>query len=240
MREQHLDQVTTVARTAGAVQETAELDAVPDGADPKLGAPDRPQLAHELRTPLNAILGNVELLLDGSAGPLGAKARACLGDVQLAGRQLLAQVEPVLLLLELATGRARPAKATVDVVEILSRTLARSSGEPIAWELAPPEARLLVEGDPFWLDALAQALRELAGAGMAAPDRRVRAALDFSADPAGTVQLWLGWSGFDPDHLPLIWLLLIDAILLRNGGRAWVVAARGLCLHWSAARVVFR
>src|SRR5918994_5242073 len=50
------------------------------------------QLSHELRTPLNAILGNTELLLDGSSGPLSAQARACLGEVQTAGRQLLRQV----------------------------------------------------------------------------------------------------------------------------------------------------
>ena len=40
------------------------------------------QLGHELRTPLNAMLGNIELLLDGSAGPLAAPVRACIGDIQ--------------------------------------------------------------------------------------------------------------------------------------------------------------
>jgi His Kinase A (phospho-acceptor) domain len=55
------------------------------------------QLSHELRTPLNAILGNIELLLDGSAGPLSAQARACLGEIQLAGRDLLRQVQILLV-----------------------------------------------------------------------------------------------------------------------------------------------
>ena len=70
------------------------------------------QLSHELRTPLNAILGNVELLLDGSAGPLSAQARTCLGEIQVAGRRLLRQVELLLAWSELSAGRPRPAAYT--------------------------------------------------------------------------------------------------------------------------------
>ena len=64
-------------------------------------------LSHELRTPLNAILGNLGLLLDGSAGPLSSEARACLGDIQRGARQLLDRVQCLLDEVD----RASPARA---------------------------------------------------------------------------------------------------------------------------------
>ncbi|MDX1541808.1 MAG: histidine kinase dimerization/phospho-acceptor domain-containing protein, partial [Geminicoccaceae bacterium] len=58
------------------------------------------RLSHELGTPLNAILGNVELMLDGSTGPLTGEARECLAEIQSAGHDLLRQSRMVLLLIQ--------------------------------------------------------------------------------------------------------------------------------------------
>ncbi len=49
-------------------------------------------LSHELRTPANAILGNVELLLSGSAGPLSSEMRSSLGEIQRAALDLSTQI----------------------------------------------------------------------------------------------------------------------------------------------------
>ncbi len=49
-------------------------------------------LSHELRTPANAILGHLELVLDGSAGPLSSELRGSLGEIQQAALQLSKQI----------------------------------------------------------------------------------------------------------------------------------------------------
>ncbi len=199
------------------------------------------ELGHELRTPLNAILGNVELLLDGSAGPLSAHARVCLSDVQCAGRRLMEQVQLVLLLLQASTTRAPVADATVDLLQVMQQTLARSSGVGVAWEIEPRDARLMVRGDPFWLDALAHAVAQAARAPAAAEDHVIRVLVESPPSCAGgATQVCIGWTAFDAERLPPISLVLMDAILRGHGGRAWPIAARGLCLHWPAARIVFR
>ena len=57
-------------------------------------------LSHELRTPTHAILGQVELLLSGSAGPLSSDMRASLGDIQRAAATLSTQIGNVIRLAE--------------------------------------------------------------------------------------------------------------------------------------------
>ncbi|MGI9416555.1 MAG: histidine kinase dimerization/phospho-acceptor domain-containing protein [Geminicoccaceae bacterium] len=53
-------------------------------------------LSHEMRTPANVILGQVELLLTGSAGPLTSEMRASLGDIQRAAIGLSTQIVEVI------------------------------------------------------------------------------------------------------------------------------------------------
>jgi His Kinase A (phospho-acceptor) domain len=86
------------------------------------------QLSHELRTPLNAILGNTELLLDGSSGPLSAQARACLGEVQAAGRQLLRQVQLLLAWSELCVSKPELAEYRVDLIALVREALTGDAG----------------------------------------------------------------------------------------------------------------
>ena len=100
---------------------------------------DWQRLCHDLRTPLNAILGNAELLLDGSAGPLSGEARACLGDIQLAGQRLMRHVGS---LLALHRARATPPLAgetPVDLVELLRQA-------PVVGPADAPE--VMIEGLP--------------------------------------------------------------------------------------------
>ena len=79
---------------------------------------DLRQFGHELRTPLHAILGNVELLLDGTAGPLSTEARKCVGEIQTASRQLSRQVQTLLLWSELRAGDANSDGATLDLIAL--------------------------------------------------------------------------------------------------------------------------
>jgi signal transduction histidine kinase len=125
------------------------------------------QLSHELRTPLNAILGNAELLLDGSTGPLSAHARACLGEIQSAGRQLLRQVQLLLAWSELGAARPQLAERPVDLIALIRAALSEARVETVRVE--PHDARLLVRGDRFWLQMLVAEITALNGALHPAP-----------------------------------------------------------------------
>lgn len=65
-------------------------------------------LSHEMRTPANAILGQVELLLTGSAGPLTSEMRTSLGDIQRAALNLSTQIVEVIRLAEDLSAPASP------------------------------------------------------------------------------------------------------------------------------------
>jgi len=199
------------------------------------------QLSHELRTPLNAILGNIELLLDGSAGPLAAPARACIGDIQAASRQLLDQLQPLLLLVQARTSGALATRMPLDLLALIRQASAdaacdrdpglsqRSDGldrgvaclrDPAC---LPEPASLMVLGDPIWLGVLAAALVDLHAA-----SPRAGGPLSITLEPpgsgTGSVVLRAFWAGLDPAKTSPIPLALIDAVLALHGGRL-----RGFC-----------
>ena len=161
------------------------------------------QLSHELRTPLNAILGNVELLLDGSAGPLSGQARTCIGEVQVAGRQLLRQVGLLLAWSELSAGGPRPAPQPVDLIALVREASTIECANPA--QIEPQDASLLIAGDPFWLQMLVTEIVTLRGAsgraayGQARPARRRQRArlllVGLQRRPGGRLA-----PGADPRH----------------------------------------
>jgi hypothetical protein len=173
-----------------------------DGPDPgaKVEQPAAPwssdwlQLSHELRTPLNAILGNIELLLDGSAGPLAAPVRACVGDIQMASRQLLRQLQPLLLLVQARTAGALVSDLPIDLLALLRQAAADSSPAPDRCALPerarragprlPEDTCLMMAGDPVWLGALAAALVDL-HAGSAATAAPLSVALEQPGEQPG-------------------------------------------------------
>jgi hypothetical protein len=186
---------------------------------------DSRQFGHELRTPLNAILGNVELLLDGTVGPLSTEARRCVGEIQAASRQLSRQVQTVLLWSELRASDASSDRATLDLIALL-RDL-RAAARAAALAIEPPDARLVVHGDRFWLQTLVGEILQLGGPG-SAPAIRLESradgrSLDFSwrhcAGEAGPLQV-----------------ALIEAIAQVQGAVA-ALTSNGLSLYWPAARL---
>ena len=62
-------------------------------------------VSHELRTPLNSILGFAELLLTQGAGPLNDRQFRYAGNVQSAGRHLLALINDLLDLTKVRAGQ---------------------------------------------------------------------------------------------------------------------------------------
>jgi hypothetical protein len=190
-----------------------------------------PRLCHDLRTPLNAILGNTELLLDGSAGPLSSAARVCLGDIQLAGQRLMRQVEALLELYR-ARSEALASEAPVDLLALLRQARIAAPLDAPAVAMAGT-SRYVVEGDPGWLRVLAEALIELY------LDGGGRGPLQIAAEPGGPLQcpaLRLSWVDFQPQQVAALPLALIEAILALHDGDL-LLSADGLRLHWPPRRV---
>jgi His Kinase A (phospho-acceptor) domain len=194
-----------------------------------------PRLGHDLRTPLNAILGNTELLLDGSAGPLSSQARACLGDIQAAGQRMMGQVQVLLELCRLRTKPAIGPAVTLDLIELL-RGAHATHGDAAAMRVAPSGARLVVRGDAAWLAAAAAALIELYQG-----DRPARGPLQIAVEApahhAADAALLLSWVDFRPDQVAALPIALIDAILDLHDGKV-ALTADGLRLYWPAWRLV--
>lgn len=225
----------------------------PGGQDDRADAPgwssDWLQLSHELRTPLNAILGNIELLLDGSAGPLAAPARSCIGDIQMASRQLLRQLQPLLLLVEARTSGAPATSLPLDLLALTRQAAADPARESDPCGLAghhgatsrsrpclPEGVRLMVPGDPVWLGALAAALVDL-HAGARGAEGPLAIQLEQPGHGAGGVVVRVSWAGLDPAATSPLPLTLIDAVLALHGGRINALSADGLRLDLPIAAV---
>jgi hypothetical protein len=223
------------------------------------------QLGHELRTPLNAMLGNIELLLDGSAGPLAAPVRACVGDIQVASRQLLRQLQPLLLLVQARTAGAVASGLPIDLLALVRQAAADPAAGPrrcaaqgqdtLARRAAPrlPEDTcLMMAGDPVWLGALAAALVDLHAASPQAgapwsiileepgEEPGERAGAGVGGDAAGGIVVRASWPGLEPAAVSPLPLALIDAVLALHGGRIRSLCADGLRLDLPGASVVRR
>jgi len=193
------------------------------------------RLGHELRTPLHAILGNVELLVDGSAGPLSADARACLGDVQNAGRQLLSQIDLVLLVIQ---AEAMPGPGAEDAIDLFERMRIALHRQVPGAEIAPEGGRLVVRGDPFWLDTCVSALLETVFAAPADTGAG-RVEIARAADPAPhEIALRIACSGGDARPPSPIVPMLVDAVMRLHGGRLLPHTETGVCFAWPKSRLV--
>jgi two-component system phosphate regulon sensor histidine kinase PhoR len=113
-------------------------------------------VSHELRTPLTSILGNVELLVDGSAGELAAAQIRLLGAVDRNARRLLALIEDLLMLSRIESGAIKVNARPVPVRAIVSGALeALPSGRwdgGVELSVEVPAEPLLVYGDQRQLE----------------------------------------------------------------------------------------
>jgi hypothetical protein len=180
-----------------------------------------------LRTPLNAILGNAELLLDGSTGPLSAQARACLGEIQIAGRGLLRQVQLLLAWSELGASPPKLAESRVDLIALIREAL--TDVRPEGVRIDPQDAALSIWGDRFWLHMLMAEIIALCGLSRAAPT----IALESSAEDH---TLRFTWPDFAAAQSGSLQGALIEAIAQLQGA-AVVPHADGLSLRWPVHRL---
>jgi hypothetical protein len=184
------------------------------------------QLSHELRTPLNAIAGNLELLLDGSAGPLSIEARACLGEIQVASRELVRQVQVLLTWSELresGPGRA----ATVDLIALVRRSPATSGDDALT--IVPPDASLAVRGDPAWLRTLVTEIIDLGRVSRQARGPVIK--LERNCDG---ICLDFSWPDFRAAEVRSTQIALVAAIARLQGAAAGLTET-GLRLDWPTA-----
>jgi two-component system phosphate regulon sensor histidine kinase PhoR len=115
-------------------------------------------VSHELRTPLTSIAGYVEILQDGTAGPLGPEQHAILGTIDRNAARLRSLIEDVLTLSKIETGSFKTVMQPVRLAEVISSAVAavspgaRKAKLTIISEVADPE--LIVNGDQEQLDRL--------------------------------------------------------------------------------------
>ena len=211
---------------AGAGRPAAHADALAGGA--------WPLVYDEIRTPLNAILGNVELLIDGSAGPLSSQARSCLGDIRAAGQRLMRDLQTLLDLCHAKTVGSPASELALDLLEMLERALVAAGGRSA--QIRPAEAGLIVRADSAWLGTLVTAIVELSPPEVADADR-LTVAVASGEPPSRDAAIDIMWPGFSPDRVDPLRMALVDAILGLHGGSSAVTAA-GVRLHWPACRVV--
>lgn len=81
-------------------------------------------MSHELRTPLNSIIGFAEVLIDGMAGPVGAKQEEYLFDILESGKHLLELINDILDLSKVEAGKVDLELCPLSVRELLESSTA--------------------------------------------------------------------------------------------------------------------
>jgi two-component system phosphate regulon sensor histidine kinase PhoR len=113
-------------------------------------------VSHELRTPLTSIVGYVEILQDGTAGPLGPEQHAILETIDRNSARLRTLIEDVLTLSKIETGSFKTVMQPVRLAEVISSAVAAVSPDArkakltVISEVADPEP--MVNGDQDQLD----------------------------------------------------------------------------------------
>jgi len=86
-------------------------------------------MSHELRTPLNAIIGFSEMINSGYFGPLNAKQKERIHDINLCGSHLLQLITDILEFSKGDAGKLELAEEKVDMGEIVNESVRIMSGK---------------------------------------------------------------------------------------------------------------
>ncbi len=86
-------------------------------------------MSHELRTPLNAIIGFSEMINSGYFGPLNAKQKERIHDINLCGSHLLQLISDILEFSKGDAGKLELIEEKVDLTEIVSESVRIMNGK---------------------------------------------------------------------------------------------------------------
>ena len=86
-------------------------------------------MSHELRTPLNAIIGFSEMINSGYFGPLNAKQKERIHDINLCGSHLLQLISDILEFSKGDAGKLELTEEKVDMAEIVNESVRIMSGK---------------------------------------------------------------------------------------------------------------
>src|SRR5690606_22600402 len=86
-------------------------------------------MSHELRTPLNAIIGFSEMINSGYFGPLNAKQKERIHDINLCGSHLLQLINDILEFSKGDAGKLELVEEKVDLAEIINEGVRIMNGK---------------------------------------------------------------------------------------------------------------
>ena len=86
-------------------------------------------MSHELRTPLNAIIGFSEMINSGYFGPLNAKQKERIHDINLCGSHLLQLISDILEFSKGDAGKLELIEEKVDIAEIVNESVRIMNGK---------------------------------------------------------------------------------------------------------------
>ncbi len=86
-------------------------------------------MSHELRTPLNAIIGFSEMINSGYFGPLNAKQKERIHDINLCGSHLLQLITDILEFSKGDAGKLELVEEKVDITDIMSEGVRIMNGK---------------------------------------------------------------------------------------------------------------
>ncbi len=115
-------------------------------------------VSHELRTPMTSILGNVEMLLDGDAGPLSPMQALMLATVESESQRLRRLIEDLLRTASVQAGT----DVAVEPADVDLAVVAREAAWAASGRLTARDQRLTVTADgPAWVRGDAGQLRDV-------------------------------------------------------------------------------
>jgi signal transduction histidine kinase/HAMP domain-containing protein len=112
--------------------------------------------SHDVRTPLTSILGNLELIMDGEAGPVNPEQGRMLDAVQRNARRLQTLIEDMLTISKIELGAFTSDLQPMDLAGIVPAaaeiTAPTAAEAGLSFSFDCPDRGLMIEGDPEQLD----------------------------------------------------------------------------------------